>query len=74
MVIDHLPSAANMTEERATKLMCSATQRFDSLPSESQKLKDAFMKCRSEDEDPLIVYISKVICIFEKKSFNFLKV
>lgn len=66
MVIDHLPSAANMTEERATKLMCSATQRFDSLPSESQKLKDAFMKCRSEDEDPLIVYISKIYGVERK--------
>ncbi|KAK8740714.1 hypothetical protein OTU49_002668 [Cherax quadricarinatus] len=60
MVVEHLPSAADMSEERATKLMCSATQRFDSLPPETQKLKKAFMKCSSDKNEPLIVYISKM--------------
>ncbi|XP_045616084.1 elongation factor-like GTPase 1 [Procambarus clarkii] len=60
MVVEHLPSAANMSEDRATKLMCSATQRFDSLPPETQKLKEAFMKCSSDENEPLIVYVSKM--------------
>ncbi|KAG7178014.1 elongation factor-like GTPase 1 [Homarus americanus] len=60
MVVEHLPSAANMSEDRATKLMCSATQRFDSLPPETQKLKESFVRCSSDENEPLIVYVSKM--------------
>ncbi|MCL4130461.1 UNVERIFIED_CONTAM: hypothetical protein GTU68_012963 [Idotea baltica] len=60
MVIRHLPSPCEMTEDRARKLMCTATQRFDSLPSRTLKLKEAFVKCSSDEDAPLIVYISKM--------------
>lgn len=67
MVVEHIPSAANMSEDRATKLMCSATQRFDSLPPETQKLKQAFMRCSSDEKEPLIVYVSKMFHVQRKQ-------
>lgn len=60
MVVEHLPSAASISKERAMKLMCSATQRFDSLPEKSQELQNAFVKCSSDENAPLIVYVSKI--------------
>ncbi|CAL4069015.1 unnamed protein product, partial [Meganyctiphanes norvegica] len=66
MVVTHLPSPADMTEERATKLMCSATQRFDLLPPVTQKLREAFIKCSNGDEPPLIIYVSKIFGVERK--------
>lgn len=66
MVVDHLPSAASITEERAARLMCSATKRFDSLPQESQQLKQAFISCRGGEGEPLIVYVSKMFGVPRK--------
>lgn len=60
MVVSHLPRANEVTDERARKLMCTATQQFESLPAKTQKLKEAFVKCSSDDAAPLIVYVSKV--------------
>lgn len=58
--MEHLPSAADISEDRAKKLMCSATHSFDSLPEQTQKLKSCFVKCDSGENEPLIVYVSKV--------------
>lgn len=66
MVVEHLPSAASISKERAMKLMCSATQRFDSLPEKSQELQNAFVKCSSDENAPLIVYVSKIFCVPRK--------
>ncbi|RXG70194.1 Elongation factor-like GTPase 1 [Armadillidium vulgare] len=60
MVVSELPSACEVTDDRACKLMCTATQRFDSLPPQTQKLKKAFVDCCSDDDRPLIVYVSKM--------------
>lgn len=60
MVCMKLPAACEMTEEKAEKLMCSATERFDSLPSDTQKLKSEFLACSSDENVPVIVYISKM--------------
>ena len=38
-VVDLLPSPLDIPEERAEKLLCSASRRFDSLHPETQKLK-----------------------------------
>ncbi|KAK3863901.1 hypothetical protein Pcinc_030368 [Petrolisthes cinctipes] len=66
MVVVHLPSAASITEERAARLMCSATKRFDSLPQESQELKQAFVRCSGREGEPLIVYVSKMFGVERK--------
>ena len=60
MIVDHLPAASDIDHDRAKKLMCSATQRFSSLPTATQELCECYMKCDSVNA-PLIVYISKVI-------------
>ncbi|KAJ8895349.1 hypothetical protein PR048_000681 [Dryococelus australis] len=61
MVCSQLPPPNQVTKERAEKLMCSASLRFDSLPSESQDLRTAFVECCSSESAPLIVFISKMI-------------
>lgn len=66
MVVDHLPGASNISEERAVKLMCSATHRFDSLPPQTQELKQAFIKCSRSETAPLIVYVSKMFGVQRK--------
>ena len=38
-VVDLLPSPLDIPGERAEKLLCSTTRRFDSLHPETQKLK-----------------------------------
>ncbi|XP_026287014.1 elongation factor-like GTPase 1 isoform X1 [Frankliniella occidentalis] len=60
MCCEKLPSPLKMNEEKVEKLMCSSAKRFDSLPPETQKLKDHFIACSSNDEDPVIVFISKM--------------
>ncbi|KAK7076905.1 Elongation factor-like GTPase 1 [Halocaridina rubra] len=66
MVVLHLPSASSVSNERAMKLMCSALQRFDSLPQQTQELQKAFVKCSSDEEAPLIVYVSKIYGVQRK--------
>lgn len=66
MVVEHLPSASNISEERAMKLMCSATHRFDSLPQQTQELKQAFVSCSRDETAPLIVYVSKMFGVQRK--------
>jgi ribosome assembly protein 1 len=64
-----LPASCEITEEKAVKLMCSATERFDSLPSETQQLKSVFLACSTGEDVPVIVYISKIfpVCQIELK-------
>lgn len=66
MVVDHLPTASNISEERAVKLMCSATHRFDALPPQTQELKQAFINCSRSESAPLIVYVSKMFGVQRK--------
>lgn len=40
MVVDKLPSPRDMISERVEKLMCSGVRTFDSLPEETQSLKN----------------------------------
>ena len=40
MVVEKLPSPAEMLGERVEKLMCSGVRTFDSLPEETQRLKN----------------------------------
>jgi ribosome assembly protein 1 len=69
MVCVKLPAPCEITEEKAEKLMCSTTERFDSLPNDTQQLKPAFLACSSDEDAPVIVYISKMfpVCQIELK-------
>ena len=58
-VIQKLPSPKDIKEERAEQLMCSKAARFDTLPTETQALKNDFLIC-DPDSDDLIVFVSKM--------------
>ncbi|CAN8005539.1 unnamed protein product, partial [Ixodes hexagonus] len=58
-----VPSPEQLTEARVEALMCPTSRRFDSLPSETQKLKEAFLKCSRNEEAPVIVCISKMVAV-----------
>ncbi|KAM8973977.1 elongation factor-like GTPase 1 isoform 2-T2 [Pelodytes ibericus] len=66
MVCRKLPSPLDVTAERVERLMCVGTRRFDSLPPETQKLKDAFLQCRSEETAPVIIFVSKMFAVDAK--------
>nr|CAD7397519.1 unnamed protein product [Timema poppensis] len=66
MICKKLPSPCEMTEEKVEKLICSSSERFDNLPSETQKLKLAFLNCCSSEQSPLIVFISKMFPVERK--------
>lgn len=44
MVVLQLPSPLGLSEERVEKLMCGATQTFQSLPLKSQLLKESMLR------------------------------
>lgn len=58
VICDLVPSPLELNEARAEKLMCSHTTRFDFFPPETQKIKEAFVKC--SPDGPKIVCISKM--------------
>uniref|UniRef100_A0AAQ5XPX4 Ribosome assembly protein 1 n=1 Tax=Amphiprion ocellaris TaxID=80972 RepID=A0AAQ5XPX4_AMPOC len=66
MVCEKLPSPLDMASERAEKLMSVGARRFDSLPAQTQKLKTAFLQCSSEDNAPVIVFVSKMFAVDTK--------
>jgi len=55
-----LPAPTELTEERVAKLMCPQNKRFDALPPETKALTDAFLRCSSSAESPVIVFVSKM--------------
>uniref|UniRef100_A0A8D0BAM0 Elongation factor-like 1 n=1 Tax=Salvator merianae TaxID=96440 RepID=A0A8D0BAM0_SALMN len=66
MVCNKLPSPLDITAERVDKLLCVGGKTFDSLPQETQDLKDAFLKCSSEETAPVIVFVSKMFAVDAK--------
>ncbi|KAJ6219779.1 hypothetical protein RDWZM_005591 [Blomia tropicalis] len=68
-VCDVVPCPSEISDERVERIMCSNdTCRFDSLPKETQVLKDSFLKCQAKSKNstiPLIVCISKMFA-FER--------
>ncbi|NWH87965.1 EFL1 GTPase, partial [Aegithalos caudatus] len=66
MVCNKIPSPLDITAERVEKLMCVGARTFDSLPPETQELKNAFMKCSSEETAPVIVFVSKMFPVDAK--------
>lgn len=71
MCCEKLPSPNSLSEEKIEKLICSSAQRFDSLPPETQKLKDCFVACSSGDDDPVIVFISKMFPVGFKTKLSY---
>ena len=63
-----LPAPNQLTAERVERLMCSSggRRRFDTLPSETQALKEAFLKCSSGEDAPVIALVSKMFPVPKK--------
>ena len=58
-----LPSPKDLSDERIERFMCSNLTRFDSLPEKTQKLKNVFRECSSNEDAPKIVCVSKMISV-----------
>lgn len=63
VVVEKLPNPQEISDERVEKLMCSGLRTFDSLPEETQRLKNDFLTCRSSDDAPVIVFVSKMFAV-----------
>ncbi|XP_067873831.1 elongation factor-like GTPase 1 [Heterodontus francisci] len=66
MVCNKLPSPLDIAAERVEKLMCVRSRRFDSLPAQTQALKQAFLECKSDETAPVIVFICKMFAVDSK--------
>ncbi|XP_077418934.1 elongation factor-like GTPase 1 isoform X1 [Vanacampus margaritifer] len=66
MVCNKLPSPLHIPTERVEKLMSVGVQRFDTLPERTQELKNAFLQCSSNENAPIIVFVSKMFAVDTK--------
>ncbi|XP_051919819.1 elongation factor-like GTPase 1 isoform X1 [Hippocampus zosterae] len=63
MVCNKLPSPLHIAAERVEKLMSVGVRRFDTLPERTQELKNAFLQCSSNENAPVIVFVSKMFAV-----------
>ncbi|XP_027138710.1 elongation factor-like GTPase 1 [Larimichthys crocea] len=66
MVCEKLPSPLDMSAERVERLMSVGARRFDSLPEQTQELKEAFLQCSSDKDVPAIIFVSKMFAVDAK--------
>ncbi|XP_037102539.1 elongation factor-like GTPase 1 isoform X1 [Syngnathus acus] len=66
MVCNKLPSPLHIAAERVEKLMSVGVRRFDTLPERTQELKNAFLQCSSNENAPVIVFVSKMVAVETK--------
>lgn len=62
MVVRLCPHPGQITDEKATQLMCSLNQNFESLPAKTQALKSEFMASNAQSTTN-IVFVSKMIAV-----------
>lgn len=62
MVVRAIPNPGMITEEKAIRLMCSLNQEFETLPKQTQQLKEEFMHSNADSEN-VIVFISKMVSV-----------
>lgn len=65
-VCKRLPSPLNLSEIRVENLMCSRLRKFESFPVQTQELKKHFLKCSSDENDPKIIFVSKMFSVNRK--------
>lgn len=61
-VVRLCPNPSMISEEKATQLMCSLKQDFESLPPKTKLLRTAFMESNPNSET-VIVFISKMVAV-----------
>ncbi|XP_047140599.1 elongation factor-like GTPase 1 isoform X1 [Hydra vulgaris] len=65
MVSSSMPSPLDISEERVKTLMCGRYKTIDIYSQDTQKLKDVIIKCGSEPESPVIVFVSKMLSVLQ---------
>ncbi|XP_063981868.1 elongation factor-like GTPase 1 [Diachasmimorpha longicaudata] len=65
VVCNKVPSPLGLSSEKIERLM-SGYSELSSLPVETQRLKEAFLKCDSSPEAPIIAFISKMFSVERK--------
>jgi len=65
-VVEKLPSPLEMSEEKVEKLMCNQACRFDSLPEETQTLKQGMIRLHGWKK--LSCYILSNVSMVHKKA------
>ncbi|UJR28421.1 hypothetical protein I4U23_009661 [Adineta vaga] len=63
MVVTQLPNPKALNTDKIEQLMCNKSRRFDTLLPETQRLKQAFIDCSSDDQAPVIVCVSKLFSV-----------
>ena len=66
MIAEKVPPPHKLESEKVERLI-SGMDEFSSMPEETQKLKDAFLACKSDEKAPVIIFISKMFSV-DKKS------
>eukprot|EP00116_Pleurobrachia_bachei_P005141 sb/3465403/ len=63
MACEILPSPLDLSSEKINSLLCSGVTSIEQLPRETQALTSAFRACSGGEDDPVIVYVSKMISV-----------
>lgn len=66
MISEKVPPPHKLSNEKVERLISGAVD-FSSMPEETMQLKEAFLQCRSDDDAPVIIFISKMFPV-DKKS------
>ncbi|XP_023246498.1 elongation factor-like GTPase 1 [Copidosoma floridanum] len=66
MICEKVPPPHKLPSEKVERLI-SGIDEFSSMPEETQQLKDAFLSCKSNENAPIIIFISKMFPV-DKKS------
>lgn len=59
-ICEKLPSPTELSDKKVERLMFSRARHFSALPEESQDLKKFFLQCSSDENSPVIIFVSKM--------------
>jgi ribosome assembly protein 1 len=66
VICEKIPAPHKLSCEKVERLI-SGMDEYSSMPEETQNLKEAFLLCRSDEQAPVIIFISKMFPV-DKKS------
>ena len=62
-----VPPPTNLPDERVLSLFTTDNKTYESWPEATRQLKQSFSKCSSSENEPVIVYVSKMVP-YDRKS------
>ncbi|XP_011500123.1 PREDICTED: elongation factor Tu GTP-binding domain-containing protein 1 [Ceratosolen solmsi marchali] len=66
IICEKIPAPHKLSSEKVERLI-SGMDEYSSMPKETQNLKEAFLSCNSNEQAPIIIFISKMFPV-DKKS------